>query len=337
MNKIGVLLINLGTPEAATVSAVRRYLREFLSDPYVIDIPVIARWILLNAYILPTRTKQSTTAYQQIWTEQGSPLLIHSHALALRLQQQLGEPYCVALAMRYGKPTIQSAVTQLLNENLDKMIVIPLYPQYAKSTTESSLQNAKKIIRQQHPYLPIDTLQDFYHNPHYINAKATLIQTTLKNTSLDKLIFSYHGLPERHIHNVCQEKTNCDLITPCPSMMSTNAHCYRAQCYATARLIAQKIGLHQNDYLVTFQSRLGKTPWITPYTDLSLNALAQQGLKNIAIVCPSFVSDCLETLEEIDIRAKNQWQALGGQAFIRIPCLNASESWVSALAAIIQH
>lgn len=335
MKKTGILLINLGTPDAATAPAVRRYLREFLSDPYVIDIPALPRWILLHAVILPFRTKQTTAAYQQIWTEQGSPLLTNSQALTEKIHEQLKETYTVALGMRYGQPSIQSAVDRLLSDDLEKIIIMPLYPQYADSTTKSSLQYAKKIISQKNDTIAIKTIDDFYDNSNYLDAKAGLIKTTLKNTDFEKLIFSYHGLPERHIQRVCHEKIDCDLKKPCPSMGSSNTQCYRAQCYTTSNHLAKKIGLATSDYLVTFQSRLGKTPWITPYTDLSLNELAQQGIKNIAVVCPSFVADCLETLEEIDIRAKAQWQELGGNKFIRIPCLNDNTTWVNALASIL--
>lgn len=335
MKKIGLLLINLGTPDSASVPAVRRYLREFLSDPYVIDLPAPLRWLLLNTVILPFRAKESTKAYQEIWTKDGSPLLTNSMALRKKIQTQLGEEYQVELAMRYGNPSISSAISKLTQSELSKVIIIPLYPQYAESTTRSSLEYAKKIIKRSQPDLAIETIEDFYHNPHYIEAKSNLIASTLNNQSFDKLVFSYHGLPERHIHRTCQEKLNCDLKTPCPSMMSTNAKCYRAQCYATSHHIANKLGINKNNYLVTFQSRLGKTPWITPYTDLALDDLAKQGAKNIAIVCPSFVADCLETLEEIDIRAKQQWQALGGKEFVRIPCLNDNDQWVAALSNII--
>ncbi len=330
--RTGILLLNLGTPDAPTVPAVRRFLREFLSDPYVIDIPVLARWILLNTVILPFRTKQTTHAYQQIWTERGSPLLLNSQALANALQTSLGENSIITLGMRYGKPSIEAAVNTLLSHPIEKLLIIPLYPQYAKSTTESSIQYATKYIRKNNNTIPIQTIREFYADSSYIDATANLIKNTIKDATIDKFIFSYHGLPERSIHSVCHEKENCDLKKPCPKVLNNNHDCYRAQCFATSQLIAEKLSLQKDDYIVTFQSRLGKIPWITPYTDHTLNHLAEQGIKNIAIACPSFVSDCLETLEEIDIRGKQQWKALGGHDFIRIPCLNANTTWVNALA-----
>lgn len=335
--KSGILLINLGTPETATVPAVRQYLREFLSDPYVIDIPVLARWVLLNAVILPFRTKQSTKAYQQIWTEQGSPLLVNSTSLAEKLQNTLGEQYSVKLAMRYGKPDIESAVKGLLSKDLDNLMIIPLYPQYAESTTRSSTEKAKQCIQKFDNEIPIVTIREFYQDEHYIQAKAELIKNTLQDKEIDKLIFSYHGLPERHIHKTCHHQNSCDIKQPCPIMSVDSQDCYRAQCYATSRRLAEKLNLPNDNYLVTFQSRLGKTPWITPYTDLALDRLAKQDLRNIAVVCPSFVADCLETLEEIDIRGKKQWDALGGESFIRIPCLNDNKIWVNGLANIIRQ
>lgn len=334
--KTGILLINLGTPDAATVPAVRRYLREFLSDPYVIDIPAVARWILLNGVILPFRTKQSTEAYQQIWTEQGSPLLLNSKALSEKLANSLGENYCVELAMRYGKPSIETAVKKLLSQDIDKIMVVPLYPQYAESTTESSIVKATRCIQKRNKTIPIITIREFFQNLHYIDVKAALVKQHLAEQNVDKVIFSYHGLPERHIKKTCHEQ-HCDLKAACPPMSLDNKNCYRAQCYATSRRIAEQLDLNDNDYLVTFQSRLGKTPWITPYTDLELDRLAKEGHKNIAIVCPSFVADCLETLEEIDIRAKQQWQELGGKNFIRIPCLNDHPNWINGLANIIKE
>lgn len=335
--KTGVLLINLGTPDAATIPAVRRYLREFLSDPYVIDIAPIARWVLLNTVILPFRTKQTTKAYQQIWTEQGSPLLMNSKNLTEKLRITLGDNYCVALAMRYGNPTIESAVETLLSQNIGNMLVIPLYPHYAESTTKSSIQKAEKIIRSQDPNIPIKFLSHFHQHNDYIQAKAKQIKATLVDKKIDQLIFSYHGLPERHIQRVCSEKTACDLKKPCPNINNKNDKCYRAQCYATSRHIAKQLNLEPNAYRVTFQSRLGRIPWITPYTDHTLQQLANDGMKNIAIVCPSFVADCLETLEEIDIRAKKQWHKLGGQNLIRIPCLNDDDTWIQGLANMIQQ
>ncbi len=331
--KTGLLLVNLGTPDAATLPAVRRYLREFLSDPYVVDLPALLRWMLLNVIILPFRTRQSTQAYQQIWTEQGSPLLIHSNNLTKRLQSLLNEAhYCVALGMRYGRPSIESAVKRLLSQGIEAIKIIPLYPQYSEATTESSIQKTKAIIQKYKRTIPIQFINDFYDHPHYIMAKAQLIKNTLADKKIDKLLFSYHGLPQRSIHRVCSQKECNGFKKSCPRTVGErNSKCYRAQCYATSHQLAKQLGLEPSQYIVTFQSRLGKVPWITPYTELVLNELAQQGLKNIAIVCPSFVVDCLETLEEIDIRAQLQWRQQGGVELIRVPCLNDDATWIKEL------
>ena len=263
-------------------------------------------------------------------------MLLHSQTLTAALQQSLDETHIVEFAMRYGKPTITSALNRLTEKNCEQLMVVPLYPQYAGATSESTIQAVKKVLNKQKIKIPVKFLKEFYFDSQYIEANATLIKNNLKDKPVDKIIFSYHGLPERHIHSVCKEKTACNLKTPCPKIENNNQACYRAQCYSTSHLIAEKLGLQKDDYIVAFQSRLGKTPWITPYTDHTLNQLAKENIKNIAIVCPSFVADCLETLEEIDIRGKQQWKTLGGREFIRIPCLNANPTWVSALANIIK-
>lgn len=331
----GILLINIGTPESPRKSAVRCFLREFLSDPHVINLPYPLRWMLLNAIILPFRTPSSTRAYRKVWTAKGSPLQVHSQKLQKALQETLGETYDVELAMRYGKPDIASGIDHLVSKNCGKLIIIPLYPQYSESTTRSSVQKTKAILKKHRVKIPTTFINPFYSHPKYIESHVELIQKSLENKFIDKLIFSYHGLPENHIHNTCHEKKLCDIKKPCPAITKWNQHCYRAQCYASSRLIAEKLKVPEDRYIVSFQSRLGKTTWIRPHTDRLLEKLANDGIKNIAIVCPSFVSDCLETLEEIDIRAKKQWLELGGKTFIRVPCLNASNAWVNALTEII--
>jgi len=331
--KTGLLLLNLGTPDAATIPAVRCYLREFLSDPYVIDLPALLRWMLLNIIILPFRTRQSTHAYQQIWTKQGSPLLIHSNNLAKQLQLLVNEAhYCVALGMRYGQPNLESAMIRLLSQGVEAIKVIPLYPQYSEATTGSSIEKVKTLIQKHKRTIPIQFINDFHDHPHYIMAKAQLIKNTLSGKKIDKILFSYHGLPKRSIHKVCSQKECNDFKKNCPRTVGEyNSKCYRAQCYATSYQLAKQLGLKSSQYIVTFQSRLGKVPWITPYTDLVLNELAQQGLKKIAVVCPSFIVDCLETLEEIDIRAQLQWREQGGVELIRVPCLNDDATWIKAM------
>lgn len=326
----GVLLINLGTPDSPSTKNVRRYLREFLSDPYVIDTPALVRWLLLNLVILLTRPKKSAEAYQSIWdAERGSPLLFYSQDLCNNVAVALGDDYRVALGMRYGKPSIANAVGQL--QDCDEITVLPLFPQYSLAATETAIQVAKKQLA--HLNNKVTVIKDFYEQPTFIKAQAELIQTALQTTSTSsrKVIFSYHGLPERQIHKAASCELLCDMQAACPKISTQNRDCYRAQCYATSRALATQLALNESDYLTTFQSRLGRIPWIKPYTDHSLTELAKQGIKHLVIACPSFVCDCLETLEEIGMQAQEQWQAEGGETLTLVPCVNSMADWVTDL------
>ncbi len=313
MNKKGILLINLGTPANCDPWSVYRYLTEFLNDPRVIDLPSIARCVLVNLIIVPLRFKKSAAAYQKIWTTEGSPLLANSQQISNAVANELGDEYHVELAMRYGKPSIASALKKL--KACAELTIVPLFPQYSSAATGSAVGKALEIIAKQWNLPAIKTIKDFYDNAGFISAYADVIDKNIAGKKIDKILFSYHGLPERHL-----DKSG-----------KNNNYCYRTQCYATADLLAQKLNLTKQQYTVCFQSRLGRTPWIKPYTDLVLPELIQQGVKNIAIVCPSFVADCLETLEEINIRAREQWQQLGGNEFVFVPCINAHPIWIKAL------
>ena len=330
----GLLLINLGTPDAPTTRAVRRYLRQFLSDPYVIDINPIARWLLLNLIILPLRPRKSAAAYRQIWTQEGSPLLVNSQALADNAQQLLGEDYRVALGMRYGKPSIEHALAEL--NDCETLTILPLFPQYSLAATQTAIARAHRLALKHWDATAIQVINDFYDLPAFQQTQAELIANTFgvdvgDALPVEKILFSYHGIPERQIDKACACKSVCNKRQICPNMGGANRFCYRAQCYATTRGIAKLLGLSSQQFVTTFQSRLGRIPWITPYTDLVLPELAAQGIKKIAIVCPSFVCDCLETLEEIGIRAREQWLALGGTELTLIPCLNDDARWITSL------
>jgi ferrochelatase len=321
--KKGLLLLNLGTPDCADIPNVRRYLREFLSDKRVIDLPIFLRYLLLYAVILPFRPKQAAHAYQAIWTTEGSPLRVYSLGLVTRLQACLPENYQVALGMRYGNPSIATALKQLAN--CDELIVLPLYPQYSSAATGSSIENVLRTIAIQNTHPNLTIIRDFYQDRGFINAQATLIKPYL---DADYFLFSYHGIPERHLIKsgclkVCKEPCNVNIPYPLT--------CYRAQCYDTSARLANVLNLSTKRYTTSFQSRLGRTPWIKPYTDLVLPQLAQQGIKRLVITCPSFVADCLETLEEIGVRARLQWQQLGGESLTLIPCVNDSDGWVNAI------
>jgi protoporphyrin/coproporphyrin ferrochelatase len=325
--KNGLLLINLGTPDKADVTSVRRYLREFLSDPRVIDLPAPLRYLLLYAFILPFRPKSSTKAYQLIWTDDGSPLLANSQRLVESLEERLGNTFKVALCMRYGNPSIKAALNKLAD--CDHLTILPLYPQYSSAATGSSLEKVLTLIAAQNTHPSLKIVRDFCQHPGFITAQAELIKPYLPIH--DYLLFSYHGIPERHIlkggcEKVCQNS--------CPTINLSNTACYRAQCYQTTQALTQVLDLPTDKYSVSFQSRLGKTPWIKPYTDFVLPELAQKGIKRLAVCCPSFVSDCLETLEEIGMRARDQWQELGGEKLTLIPCVNSSPRWVDAIIEI---
>ncbi|HVE44403.1 MAG TPA: ferrochelatase [Gammaproteobacteria bacterium] len=329
--KKAILLINLGTPDRLNAVSIRRYLRTFLNDPRVIDIPAIWRWLLVNLVIVPFRYRKTQAAYRKIWQTQGSPLLSLSEALTRRVGEKLGEEYHVALAMRYGQPSIKSVLPQLLDTG--SLTIIPLYPQYAAAATGSAIAEVMDVLSSQWNMPQLVIKNQFYDHPAFISAYASRIGEFLKNQSVDFVLFSYHGLPERHVDKSgCA--LSCDKISSCPAIDSANAYCYRAQCYATTEAIVKKAGLDASVYGVSFQSRLGRTPWIKPYTDMLLPDLLRRGIKKLAIVSPSFAVDCLETLEEIDIRTREQWFKLGGEAFYYIPCLNDSPDFVSALAEI---
>ncbi len=334
MSKTGVLLINLGTPDNSDWISVYRYLTEFLNDPRVIDLATLPRLLLTNLFIVPFRCQKTTRAYQKITTSDGPPLRANSQKLRNALAAELGADYQIEIAMRYGSPTIQSALKKL--QHCNQLIAIPLFPHYSSAATGSAIAKLLDELSHQWNLPEIKIYRDFYDNPGFIQAYATIIKKTIADKKPDLLLLSYHGLPERHIDKSgCQAK--CDRLHACPAITADNLYCYRAQCYATSHLLAAALELDTTQYQVAFQSRLGRTPWIKPYTDVVLTQLRQQGVKHIAVVCPSFVADCLETLEEINIRAREQWLACGGSEFTFIPCLNDHPLWVNALAKLISN
>lgn len=331
----GVLLINLGSPLELSTQAVREYLREFLADERVIDIHPLLRYLLLYGIILPTRPQKTVKAYEQIWTEKGSPLIVNSVQLQRKLVDHLGESFTVALAMRYGLPNIQQGLELLMEHGCQEIIVLPLYPQYATSSTGTALAEVFKQCSQMWNSPGLKVIPPFYNHPGYIKALVASVNRQVADLSDQHLLFSFHGVPLRHI---LKSETiipgDCQAGNPCPEIGQRNAYCYRAQCYQTANAVAS--GLKLKEHSVAFQSRLGRTPWIKPYTDHYLPQLRTQGVKRLVVMSPSFVADCLETLEEIKIRLKQQWLGLGGEQFLYIPCLNDDDLWVSALGSMIQ-
>ncbi len=334
----GVLLINLGTPDAPETGPVRRYLREFLSDPRVLDIPPAGRAALLYGVILPFRPQKSAEAYRKIWMPQGSPLLVHGKALRDRLQDALGPAWAVELGMRYGKPSLGSALEALRARGVRELSVVPLYPQYASSSTGSSLERVFKLVGEAWNVEAIRVLPPFYDRPAFLDALADVARPVLAEARPDHVLFSFHGLPERQVKKSdptgahCLQRADC-----CDLEVPANRWCYRMQAVFTARALARRLGLEAGKWTVTFQSRLGRTPWIKPYTDLVIPELARTGAKRLAVFCPAFVADCLETLEEIGIRAKDQFLAHGGEALALVPSLNAHPSWVRGLTQMVRQ
>jgi len=328
----GVMLINLGTPDSCRVSDVRKYLNEFLYDPRVVELPTWLRWLLVKCWIVPLRAKKSAAAYAKIWQPTGSPLLSNSLAIKEKLSAELGANYRVTLGMRYGNPSISAALQELQTAQVQTIKVLPMFPQYSSAATGSAVQQVlAKMSKLKHiPGIEIKT--PYYNNTDFIQALANSIAPFLQQ-DYDYLLMSYHGLPEQQMLH--QTRHACDLQAECPAINQQNINCYRAQCFHTSRLIAQRLNLKAN-WGVAFQSRLGKLPWIKPYADEELGKLIARGVRKLVVCCPSFVADCLETLEEIDIRARAQWFALGGTSFNLVPCLNATSEWVCSLATIFR-
>lgn len=324
----GLLLINLGSPDNPSPAAVKKYLAEFLADKRVINLPGLLRYLLLYGVILPFRPRRSAHAYQKIWTDEGSPLIRNCQMLTERLQDALGSDWVVALGMRYGAPRLQSALAKL--KHCERLIILPLYPQYSSSASGSSIEAALGLLRREENIPSINLIRDFHQDDAFIKAQAHLIKPYLDKT--DYLLFSYHGVPENHLL-----KAECKSLcaSSCSSQSTRYASCYRAQCHRTTELLARELQLKSGSFGLSFQSRLGRTPWIRPYTDEILASLANAGVKRLTVACPSFVADCLETLEEIGIRAQEQWLALGGSELTLTPSLNDHEIWVQAIISMV--
>lgn len=334
--KKGVLLVNLGSPNSPEPADVKKYLGEFLMDERVIDVPLWARTILVKGIILNTRPKASAAAYKKIWWEEGSPLIVISERLQKKLQQQNNLP--IALAMRYGSMTIKKGLQELVDQGVEEVFLIPLYPQFAMATTETILVLAEEIRKQYFPDLKISDLPAFYNREDYIEVLSNSIIKGLKDKNYDHVLFSYHGVPERHIRKSDITKSHCTIdgsccVTPSPA----HEFCYRHQCKEVTRLVAEKLNFEPGTYSTSFQSRLGFDPWLQPYTDLTIERLGKQGIKNMAIVTPAFVSDCLETLEEIAMEGEEIFHEMGGQDFTTVPCLNDDDEWVALLSKWIDH
>ncbi len=336
--KVGVLIVNLGSPSALTTQAIRAFLREFLMDKYVIDLPWLARAMIVYGLVLPFRPKRLIPQYEEIWLREGSPLTVYTQSMANKLAVQLGDQAVVRMAMRYGQPNIGVALAELMQHDLEQLIVIPMYPQYAMSTTGSTLAELYLQMKRFSSCPPVTVIPDYYNDPDYIAIKAAVCRPVLEQYKPDHVLMSYHGLPVSHLE---KDETHTDEVChdhrPCPEVGEGNAKCYRAQCFTTSRSLAQSLGLKQDEYTTSFQSRFGKNKWIEPATDTVLPQLISNGVKRLAVTMPSFVVDCLETLEEIAIRAKQQWLDLGGESMEVIPCLNDDDRWVDVMAQWVRQ
>ncbi len=331
----GVLLVNLGSPDSPTPKDVKPYLDEFLMDERVIDVNPILRNIIVRGIILNTRPKRSAKAYAKIWWEEGSPLIIISERFTEKVRQKTDIP--IALGMRYGSMKIKDALQELKDQGVDDVLLVPLYPHYAMSSYETVVVKVMEDQRAHFPEMKLTTLPAFYHNQEYIKVLAKSIQEGLGDFDYDHILFSYHGIPERHIRKSDPTKFHCKIDRTCCSINSVAHHtCYRHQCYATTELVKKELGLNPEKVSSSFQSRLGSDPWLQPFTDKEFERLAEEGTKKLAVITPAFVSDCLETLEEIAMEGKEEFQEAGGADFIHIPCLNDRDDWASLMSQWIK-
>ncbi len=332
MSKKGVLLINLGTPNSPSVKDVRIYLTEFLNDSYVIDINWLARTLLVNLIIVPFRAPKSAKLYQKLWTKNGSPLLYYSREVQKKLQTELGNSHQVHLAMRYQNPSMDKVMAEMEKEGYDELIVIPLYPQYATSSTKTSIEKTKKLLKKWATQPSVKFIEHFYNEPLFID---TIVEQSKQYnlTDYDHILFSYHGLPVRQLNKVHPGKT-CEELNCKEEINAANQYCYQAQCYETTRLIAQKLKIKEEDYSVGFQSRLDDK-WVKPYSDKLITQLGKEGKKKLLVFSPAFVADCLETTIEISDEYQEIFTTNGGEKIQLVPSLNDHPKWIGTLKTLI--
>lgn len=335
--KKAVLVVNLGSPDSYEVKDVKRYLGEFLMDGRVIDVPYALRWLLVKGIVLNTRPKKSAAAYQSIWWDEGSPLMVISNRFFDKLKNQIEYP--AELGMRYGNPSIASAIEKLkeANSDLEEILLVPLYPHYAMSSYETVVVKAQEEVKRICPNVTLNVMDVFYNDDDYTSLLAESIRPHLSNP-FDRVLFSYHGIPERHVKKSDPTGCHCLKVENCCEVASeAHAVCYRHQVFETTHAVAKKLGLSSEQYDVSFQSRLGADPWLQPFTDKTLEAYPKEGIKDLIIVCPAFVSDCLETLEEIAEEGKEEFIEAGGENFTMVPCLNDRDDWVALMARWIDE
>jgi ferrochelatase len=321
-SKVGVLLVNLGTPEAPTAAAVRKYLKQFLSDSRVVEIPKFIWWFILNLIILPIRSGASAKKYKSIWTKDGSPLFVYSRTQAELLAKKFAKSdsaVVVDLAMRYGQPSIESVIHKLTDAGVDRLLVLPLYPQYSATTTASTSDEIFRVMSKQRNQVGLRMVKHYHDHPGYIEALKQKVEAYWAEhgrpnfAAGDRFLMSFHGIPRRSL----------DLGDP-----------YHCECFKTGRLLREALGLSDKEAITTFQSRFGKAEWLKPYTAVMVEALAKAGVQRLDVFCPGFPADCLETLEEIAMEAQEIFHHAGGQTYHAIPCLNESSAWIDALEVI---
>jgi ferrochelatase len=333
MENRAVLLTNLGSPDSTKVEDVRKYLNQFLMDPYVIQLPWVLRRLIVSLFVLPSRPKASAHAYKSIWWEEGSPLVVLSKRLLEAVKTKTDVP--VAMAMRYGSPSIESQLLELARQDgIEEILLVPLYPHFADSTIKTTIEEAKNVIESNGLDVRLVVLQPFYEEPDYINALVASAAPWLSSESgFDHILFSYHGLPELHLTKADPTGSHCLKRDDCCQVASpAHATCYRHQVLRTTERFVEKAGLKPDQYSVAFQSRLGRAKWLEPSTVDTLEKLAQNGVKNLLVMCPAFVTDCLETLEEIALQGEEDFKKAGGESLTLIPCLNDQEQWVSVIS-----
>ena len=334
MNTRAALLVNLGSPDSPSVEDVRAYLGEFLMDGRVLDVFYPVRWCIVHLTILPRRPAQSAAAYKKIWTSEGSPLVAIGQKARAALQDRAG--LRVELAMRYRHPSIPYAIRKLRDEGARELLLIPLFPHYAMSSYETAVERVREVIAQDAPDMSLTVAPPFYDHPDYIRAMTANASECLKQ-DYDHLLFSFHGLPEAHMRvsdptgGHCLTRPDC-----CGDGCPVLATCYRAQCFKTVEAIARLASIPKDKHSIAFQSRLGRQPWLKPHTDIVLEELARAGIRKLLVLCPSFVSDCLETLEEIGIRGRESFRAAGGGELTLAPCLNTHPLWITALDNMVK-
>jgi ferrochelatase len=333
MPKRAVLIVNLGSPDSTAVPDVRRYLREFLGDERVIDVkPRWAAWLLVNGLITTFRAPKSAHAYEQVWTKEGSPLVVTSKSVQKKLAAALGPDTPVYLAMRYANPSIASVVAQIAADGIDEILLFPQYPHYAMSSYETVVVRVMEEVAAQAPKLRVTTVQPFFADADYIEALYAVSAPLLAQPH-DHLLFSYHGLPQRHMRKADSSHAHCLTVPDCCTTCSpAHATCYRAQCLATTRALVARAKIPEGKYSVAFQSRLAGEPWLTPFTDIELTNLPKAGVRKLLVICAAFTTDCLETLEEIQQQGRDSFIKAGGESFQQIPCLNDQPAFIDFLA-----